>query len=1191
MSEPEKRNPVEQLAESFLKRYRDGERPSLSEYLNKYPELADEIRQLFPALVVMEEVGAEHSDSVDAKRRDVTADGRQLERIADYRIIREVGRGGMGVVYEAEQESLGRHVALKVLPHWATRDPLCLQRFRREARSAARLHHTNIVPVYEVGEAQGIHYYAMQFIHGQSLDEILLELKRIRRPAPAARAPQPCPEVRLGNDCTKSLAGGLLSGQFEAEAERLLDAERGKAAPAAETQIDISVDRNEPETRSQSDLSNRSDSYYYRSIARIGLQIAEALSYAHGQRVLHRDIKPSNLLLDLAGTVWISDFGLAKEEGDDLTRTGDLVGTLRYMAPERFAGRCDPRSDIYSAGLTLHELLTLQSAFHEADRQQLVKEILTREPPGPRTIDRAVPRDLETIVLKAIAKEPDRRYQSAVEMAEDLRRFIGDRPILARRASLTERLWQWRRRNPVVAGLSLGMAVMAVLICIGSVVVALSLNRAAERAQRAEHDAQEQLFDSLLVQARAGRSSLRPGQRAEGLKAITHAARLGQVLKPDSSEVLKLRDEATACLALPDLNMEAEWEGNRPGTNGLGFDATFERYAWSFQEEGIRICRLADHREQLRLPTPPSDRVSRWVLMAFSPDGRYLAAFYVQWAREHPLEVWELGEESGRRIVALPDATALPAFAADGRSLVAPLPSGEAAVIELPSGRELRRFASGGPAEAVALQPLGTLLAVAGGSTEGVRVFDLASGALAQRLPHPDVVQGLAWSPDGKLLAAACNDLRIHLWDAVRWQKEAELAGHRYEVGDVAFDATGKWLASYGWDMTLRFWDVGSRRQVLKVEDIRILGFRSKAGLAAAGLSGRRVQVWGLRPSEVFQELHPFPAESVSFCFSPDGRWLAATTANRTRARVWDMSTWQEVYHQTGEPWGAWGPEGSSVLFFEKEGLSRVPLLTSSSGNGATSVFRFGQAQPLAGFREDVRNHMACWVGPESRRLMLIDPPGGQTPRTRIRLLELNAQTIHVRWEDSMLNANYAVASPDGRLVAVSSYWGGNGISVWETETGRQVRQLPIGDARMVFAADGRRLYTTTGRLSPHGAECRSWWSDSWEADRAIPLQRASHAPAGLCVAADGTVAVIVTSSDVRLFDPETFEEILTLSAPQPEVLQGVWFSPDRTTLGATASGTLHLWNLRRLHQELAEIGLAPTTRSQPQASAANARR
>jgi serine/threonine protein kinase len=438
-----RRNPVEQLAEEFLERFRRGERPALSEYTRKHPELADEIRDLFPALVLMEEAGPRESDRWGGCGQ-ATADGRVPERLGDYRILREVGRGGMGIVYEAVQEALGRHVALKVLPYQAAADPLRLQRFQGEARSAARLHHTNIVPVFDVGECGGVHYYAMQFIRGQSLDEVLHELRRLR----AGKGDR---ETLSGPNLTTSLAGSLLSGEFQAPQE----AEPAGAPRPPEVVSEVSpVVPAVASEAVQSPLSGEADSPFYRSVARVGLQVAEALAYAHGQKVLHRDIKPGNLLLDTQGTVWVTDFGLAKEEGVSLTKSGDLVGTLRYMAPERFRGGTDPRSDLYGLGMTLYEVLALRPAFSETDRLRLIEQIKHHEPPPPRHFDPAVPRDLETIVLKAIAKEPGQRYPSAAELAEDLRRFLADRPIRARRSSLWERIWRWCRRKSTVAGLT-----------------------------------------------------------------------------------------------------------------------------------------------------------------------------------------------------------------------------------------------------------------------------------------------------------------------------------------------------------------------------------------------------------------------------------------------------------------------------------------------------------------------------------------------------------------------------------------------------------------------------------------------------------------------------------------------------------------------------------------------------------------
>lgn len=504
---PLARDPVEELAETFLERYRRGERPSLSEFIARAPEHAQEIRELFPALVLMEQ-----ADPAASAHRPAAAC--HLERLGDYRLIREVGRGGMGIVYEAEQESLGRHVALKILPLSAATDGKGLIRFRREARSAARLHHTNIVPVFDIGEREGIHYYAMQFIEGQGLDQVIAELRLLRR------APMPPAEGVVSQPAAASaacLAESVLSGRFGGDdlaPEGMSPS--GEPSPPATWQAAPDTKGPRDSTSSvgtdRSDLSGKSDLHFYRSVARVGLQAAEALAYAHGQRVLHRDIKPSNLLLDTAGAVWVTDFGLAKEEGDNLTRTGDIVGTLRYLAPERLSGMSDPRSDVYSLGLTLYELLTQRPAFAETERVRLIRAITHQEPPALRKLDPHVPRDLETIILKAMVKEPAGRYASAAELAEDLRRFLEDRPIQARRSTWVEQGWRWCRRNPLPASLATTVF-LAALVIVGSLgwVIRDQQTRAAVTAGQVEqalrdveaHYQRGDLYEAAVVARKA----------------------------------------------------------------------------------------------------------------------------------------------------------------------------------------------------------------------------------------------------------------------------------------------------------------------------------------------------------------------------------------------------------------------------------------------------------------------------------------------------------------------------------------------------------------------------------------------------------------------------------------------------------------------------------------------------------------
>ena len=491
---------VLELAEEFLEKHRRGERPSLEEYVARYPELADRIREVFPVMAMMESIAlvegspaAERAGAGAAVAEVLTG----LGQVGDYRIIREIGRGGMGVVYEAEQVSLGRHVALKVLPPQPLAGSSPLQRFRLEARAAARLHHTNIVPVFAVGEQDGLPYYAMQFIPGQGLDAVVANLR-----AAAASGPTG----------THSVIHGLLGGQLPAAEEPAAAVPPG--GPSAATGPIVGVgeaggaDSAAPRQPSSAvPASDRSDAFeragstagvrYYRSIARVGLQVAEALAYAHSQGILHRDIKPSNLLLDAKGTVWVTDFGLAKAEGSDaLTQTGDLVGTLRYMAPERFDGRSDPRSDLYSLGVTLYELLTLRPLFEEPNRARLIKRVTHELPPAPRKLQPGIPRDLETIVLKAMAKEPAQRYASAEAMAEDLRRFLADRPVEARRIGGVERLWRWSRRNPALAASLSSLFLVLAIGCIGMT----GLWRRAER-QREIAAGLQQLAEFRLGEA------------------------------------------------------------------------------------------------------------------------------------------------------------------------------------------------------------------------------------------------------------------------------------------------------------------------------------------------------------------------------------------------------------------------------------------------------------------------------------------------------------------------------------------------------------------------------------------------------------------------------------------------------------------------------------------------------------------
>lgn len=493
------RDPLELLAADFMERFRCGEHPSIDEYAEKHPDLAEQIRELFPTVATLENL---KSDSTSSS--NLLGDGVKLERLGDFRIIRELGRGGMGIVYEAEQESLGRRVAVKVLPRPLLLDSIQLKRFEREARTAARLHHTSIVPVFGLGRHEGYHYIVMQYIRGVGLDVVVRELRRRLKGAETEAGISAYGDTSGGSRVivdALSIARSLARDASKQSTQTDADSRRVAPSSSDATRLDVG-DRIPPSAEHASSPSyepvfgtaaSNVSLMYWRGIARIALKAAEALEYAHRQDTLHRDIKPGNLLIDTDGMVWVADFGLAKAfHQGEVTQTSGVVGTLRYMAPEQLQGKADARSDIYSLGLTLYELATLHPAFAETRKTSLIDAILRGQPKMPRLLTTNMPRDLETIILKSIVREPNARYASAAALADDLRRFVEDRPIRARRATVFERLWRWSRRNPALAALTGTAAALLIGISVVATGAYIHTNRANIQVKNALADAQEQ---------------------------------------------------------------------------------------------------------------------------------------------------------------------------------------------------------------------------------------------------------------------------------------------------------------------------------------------------------------------------------------------------------------------------------------------------------------------------------------------------------------------------------------------------------------------------------------------------------------------------------------------------------------------------------------------------------------------------
>ncbi|MDD3585998.1 MAG: serine/threonine-protein kinase, partial [Thermoguttaceae bacterium] len=454
--------PLEEVADEFVKEYRDGKSPSIDIYVERYPEYAQDIRELFPTLVLLERGGKREALSDLSSFASPGDSSPCPTKLAEFGIIREIGRGGMGVVYEAEDTALGRRVALKVLRTLPGDEEQAIRRFHREAKMAAQLHHTNVVPVFGTGASDGKFYYIMQYIPGTSLDQLLSEFNRLAR----ERKHDTAVTVRLRELADKVKRNAAATELKQGDSSQTNREQRGEAAEDIMSLTPRFAPRHSSTSRdncgkdaARAAFEQIKDNPYLHSfhdlnafVCQVGIQVAQALGYAHRHGILHRDIKPSNLLLDESGIVWVTDFGLAKPQSeDDLTREGQIIGTLRYMAPEGLEGNFVPQSDIFSLGLTLYELLTLSPAFGETNYSRLISQVSHSNIVFPRKLDPSIPRDLETIILKATAKDVHKRYQTGEDFADDLRRFLDERPIRARRVGLLEQAWRWTRRNKLSA--------------------------------------------------------------------------------------------------------------------------------------------------------------------------------------------------------------------------------------------------------------------------------------------------------------------------------------------------------------------------------------------------------------------------------------------------------------------------------------------------------------------------------------------------------------------------------------------------------------------------------------------------------------------------------------------------------------------------------------------------------------------
>jgi WD40 repeat protein len=1004
------------------------------------------------------------------------------------------------------------------------------------------------VPVFGVGHEGGHHYYVMQFIAGLGLDLVLEDLRRLRlvkSESGSAVGPEPlasAPGLTAADVARSLISGHFLPGGPIPLGETVTNAVAGER----DTTPPLAAARRAAEPSSvvlpgSSGLSASSDPdrQYYCSVARIGIQVAEALEYANRQGVLHRDVKPSNLLLDGRGNVWVADFGLAKtSEADDLTHTGDILGTIRYMALERFQGKCDARSDVYSLGLTLYELVALRPAYEAKDRHTLMQRVLHEEPERLKKLAPSVPRDLETIIAKASARDSAGRYATAGALAEDLKRFVEDRPIRARRVSAAERLARWCRRNPWIAGSS-GVAATAL---VG--VAVMSLHYAGRQARHATElaDANTQIRTALaesnrrlaMLDLERGQMAFEKGQIGVGMLWTVDSLRMATEAK----------DAAGRHVALANLS------------------------AW--RRHHIELKGVLSHKDGIASVT-------------FSPDGKaILTGGYDKTAR-----LWDAhtGQPMGS-VMEHSEWVSSVAFSPNGKTILSGSQDKTARLWDAHTGQPLGPpMEHSGPVSSVAFSPDGKTILI-GSHDQTARLWDAATGRpIGQPLAHPSAVCAVTFSPDGQMILTGCFDNTARLWDTATGRPLGQPLVHSARVYAVAFSPEGKSILTGSWDNTAQLWDTATGRPLgqplLHSGWVNSVAFSPDGKTILTGSDDKKAQLWDVATGQRVGKPMEHQGTVWSVTFSPDGRSIL-TGSRDHMARLWDC----EVAQPIGRPL-EYGCDVSAVAF-SHDGNTLLAAGTDGKVRRWDVASRHLLGRPV----EQGSEVTAVALSPDGKTILT-----GSSDTTARRWDTATGRPMGPPLEHSD-TVTAVTFSPDGKTILSGSM--DNTARKWDAATGRPLGD-PIKHPRAVFSVayspDGKTILTgcfgttawqwdaATGRpigqplehsgsvrsvaFSPDGKTILTGSNDNkarlWDTATGSPIgQPMEHMGMVWSVAFSPDGKTILTGSHdktARLWDAAT-GRALGPSMRLPQFVAAVAFSQDGRFLLTSSGRTARRWDV-----------------------------